>query len=129
MLFRSGAEVAGKLKAVRVTEGQRVRQGQILAILENDDYAAQCASAVAQLRQSEAELRRVINGARGQERREAAASVREAEAVVEQTRADVARRQGLFRDGVIAREEVDRAEREYGVAKARLEAADRKSVV
>jgi multidrug resistance efflux pump len=50
-----GAELRGKLKAVRAQEGQRVRQGQILAILENDDYAAACALAVTQLRQARGE--------------------------------------------------------------------------
>src|SRR5713226_6550844 len=74
---RVGAEIRGKLKAVRVEEGDRVRKGQIVAILENDDYMAQCASAEAQLRQRQAELRRVVNGARAEERREAQAAVKE----------------------------------------------------
>lgn len=46
------AEVTGKVKAVRVTQGQRVRQGQILAILENDEQAARCAEAVTALREA-----------------------------------------------------------------------------
>ena len=121
--IKVGAEVRGKIKAVRVEEGDRVRQGQIIAILENDDVLAECASAEAQLEEKKAELRRVINGARDQERREALAAVKEAEAVLENASAEVARRQGLFRDGVIARDETDRAVREYGVAKARLDAA------
>jgi multidrug resistance efflux pump len=44
------AQLAGKVKAFRVQEGQTVRQGQILAILENDAYAAECAAAVANLK-------------------------------------------------------------------------------
>lgn len=46
------AQVAGKVKALRVQEGQTVRQGQILAILENDAQAAECAAAVANLKQT-----------------------------------------------------------------------------
>lgn len=46
------AQVAGKVKAFRVQEGQAVRQGQILAILENDAHAAECAAAVANLKQT-----------------------------------------------------------------------------
>jgi HlyD family secretion protein len=121
--IKIGSEIRGRIKALRVEEGDRVTQGQILAILEHDDSAAQCLSAEAQLQQKRAELRRVINGARAQERREAAAAVKEAEAVLDDARAAVERKRGLYRDGVIARDEYDRAVREHGVAQARLEAA------
>jgi multidrug resistance efflux pump len=50
--IKVGADLPGKVKFVRVQEGQRVRQGQILAILENDEQAARCAEAVAELRQA-----------------------------------------------------------------------------
>jgi HlyD family secretion protein len=73
--------------------------------------------------QKEAELRRVINGARNQERREALAAVREAEVVMEQARAEMRRRQSLYHTGDIAREEAERAERQYEVARSRYEAA------
>ncbi|MBI3952159.1 MAG: ATP-binding cassette domain-containing protein [Acidobacteria bacterium] len=48
---------------------------------------------------------------------------KEAEAVLANARAEMRRRQALYRDGVIAREEADRAEREFEVAKSRYEAA------
>lgn len=117
-----GSEISGKLKAVLVEEGERVKRGQLMAELENSDYAAQVASSEAQLREKEAELRKTVNGARAQERRQALAAVREAEAVMENARADMERRQRLYQAGVIAREEADRYEREYKVAKARYDA-------
>jgi ABC exporter DevB family membrane fusion protein len=118
-----GSEIPGKLKAVMVEEGDRVGRGEIIAELVNDDYLAQVASAEARLYQKEAELRLVVNGARHQERREALESVREAEAMLENSRAEMVRRRSLFEKGVIAKEESDRAEREYKVALARAEAA------
>jgi len=54
-------ELAGKVKAVRVQEGQAVRQGQILAILDNDAEAAACAAAVARMKQKEAEYQAARN--------------------------------------------------------------------
>lgn len=117
-----GSEINGKLKAVLVEEGERVKRGQLMAELENSDYAAQVASSEAQLREKEAEQRKTVNGARTQERREALAAVKEAEAVMENARADMERRQRLYQAGVIAREEADRYEREYKVAKARYDA-------
>jgi ABC exporter DevB family membrane fusion protein len=121
--IKVGAQLAGKIKYVRVEEGDHVRKGQIVAILEFDDAMAQCASAEAELQQKQADLRKVLNGARDMERREAAAAVKEAEAVLANATAEVKRREGLFKDGVIARDATDLAVREYDVAKARLDAA------
>lgn len=120
---RVGAELSGKLRAVSVAEGDRVQAGQVIAVLENDDYRARVSLAEAQLALKESELRRVVNGARQQERREALAAIQEAEAVMENARVEQHRRQTGFAQGVFAKEEADRAEREFGVAKARYAAA------
>jgi len=89
--------------------------------LENSDYRAQVESAAAEVQQKEAELRKVINGARAQERREALSTVEEARAVMNNARSEMERRQKLFAAGVISREEADRYAKEYQVAKARYD--------
>ena len=119
--IKLGSEINGKLKRIYVEEGDSVRRGQVLAELENSDYRAQVESAEAEVMQKQAELRKVINGARQQERREALSSVAEAEAVMNNARADMIRRRELFAAGVISREEEDRYEKEYEVAKARYD--------
>src|SRR5579871_189854 len=70
-----GSELSGKLKSVNVEEGDIVHRGQTLAELQNDDYRAQVLSAEAQVIAKEATLRKVVNGARHQERSEALSSV------------------------------------------------------
>jgi HlyD family secretion protein len=117
------AEISGRLRAVLVDEGSQVKRGQLIALLENGDYRARVASAEALVTQKEAELLRIVNGARNQERREALAAVKEAEAVMAQARAEAERRQSLYRSGDISREEAERAERQYEVVKSRYEAA------
>jgi ABC exporter DevB family membrane fusion protein len=128
-----GAEIPGKIKEIKVEEGERVQSGQILAVLVNDDYAAQVASAKTQiaslkaqkdstrarLEQSQAELRRVINGTRIEERREAKAAVEQADAALENAQREVERRRKLSVNGDIPREELERAEKDLRVAKAR----------
>lgn len=121
--LKIASQIAGRLKEVRVEEGDRVERGQVLAVIDNDDYRASVALADAQVRLKEAELRRVVNGAREQERREAGAAVAEAEAVLENARAEMLRRQGLFRSGDISRADAERAEREFRVAEARVQEA------
>ena len=121
--IRLNAEISGRLKAVPVEEGDRVAAGQVIAVLEDADYRARVASAEAQLAQKEAELRRVVNGSREQERREARAAIKEAEAMMANAQTEMERRRGLHSTGDIAREEVERAERQFQVARARYEAA------
>lgn len=120
---RVSSELSGRLKAVYVEEGDRVRQGQVLAEIQNADYRARVAQAEAALGQREAELRRTVNGARTQERREAEASMQAAEAVLNNARSEAQRRRALADRNVISRDEADRYERAYQVARAQYEQA------
>ena len=119
--IKLGSELNGKLKGVYVEEGDMVHRGQVLAELENADYRAQVESAAAEVKQKEAELRKVINGARQQERREALSSVDEAEAVMNHAGLQMDRYRELFASGVVSHEEADNYAKEYDVAKAHYE--------
>ncbi len=118
-----GAQISGKLQAVLIEEGDRVLSGQAIAVLENREYSARVRSAEAELLRTEAELRKVLNGARAEERREAAADLAEAEAVSDNAQLELARRQGLRKGGVISQEEADRVEQQARVARARVDGA------
>lgn len=121
--IKIGSSIGGKIARMLVEEGDTVRAGQVLATIDNADFVARAGVAKAQLADAEARLRRVLNGARPMERREAAALVREAEAVADNARAELDRRDTLFRAGDISRADVERTEREFRVAKSRLDAA------
>ena len=87
------APLAGTLERVSIEEGDHVARGQVIAVIENSEFLARIRSAEAEfLRLREAELRRVIDGARGQERRGAAATLTEAEAVLENANSELSRR-------------------------------------
>jgi HlyD family secretion protein len=121
--IKIGSELSGRLKVVNVEEGDAIHRGQVLAELENADYRAQVESARANVIAKEATLRKVINGARHQERAEAWSSVNESKAVMENVKSELHRRQELFSAGVVSREELDRYAREADVAQAKYEAA------
>jgi len=121
--IKIGSELSGRLKVVNVEEGDAIRRGQVLAELENADYRAQVESARANVIAKQAVLRKVINGARRQERDEAESSVNEANAVTENAKSELHRRQELFSAGVVSREELERYAREADVAQAKYEAA------
>lgn len=115
------AEVSGRLREMLVDEGDHVEAGRVVARLENEDYAARVASARASVAVAAAELQRLVNGARVEERREARAAADQASAVLLNSERELQRRRGLSADGVISREELDRASRDVDVARARLE--------
>lgn len=121
--IRVSSQLSGRLKKVYVEEGDRVPRGQVLAEIENDDYRARVAAAEAELAQREAELRRTVNGARTQERREAQASMQAPKAVLDNAKSEAERRRGLADRNVISRDEAERYERAYQVARAQYEQA------
>ena len=125
-----GSELSGKLKSVNVEEGDSIKRGAVLAVLMNGDYQAQVLSAEAQVNAREATLRKVVNGARQQERAEALSTVHETEAVMNNANAEMERRRQLFTAGVISREEYERYSREYDVSRAKYhEASEHHSLV
>lgn len=121
--IKIGSELSGRLKVVNVEEGDPIHRGEVLAELENADYRAQVESARANVTAKEAVLRKVINGARHQERAQAWSSVNESKAVMENAKSELHRRQELFSAGVVSREELDRYAREADVAQAKYDAA------
>lgn len=121
--IRVSAEISGRLARVLVDEGDRVTAGELLAVVDNGDFKARVASAEAELAVREAARQRVVNGARLQEREEAAAALAEAQAVLDNARADRARRENLLRERVVSKAEADDADRAERVARARVDAA------
>ena len=119
--IRIGAEMGGRLSRVLVDEGDEVRAGQVIAEIVNDDFKARVASAEADLAARQADARRVTNGARAEERREAEADVRQAEADLEHAKADHARSKELFDEKVISRAEMDKAEQALRMTTARVD--------
>lgn len=121
--MRLGFDMPGRIREVLVEEGERVTRGQILARLVDDDYLARVAAAEAVLLAREARYRRVLAGSRSMEREEARAVLAEAEAVLHNDRIEYERRQRLVSQKVVAKEEADRAERSFHVARQKAEQA------
>lgn len=133
-----GSEIPGKLKSVDVEEGQRVLRGQIVAVIENADYRTAIATAEAQvetLRSSQATARvrslqaqtdreRIANGSRAEEREEARAAFEQTLPDVENSRREFERRERLYTDGVVSREEFERFKTTYENAQKRSRAAN-----
>jgi HlyD family secretion protein len=127
--IKLGPQMDGVLKAVLAEEGQDVRRGQAVAILENGEYSARVELARAALLERQAALDRLRNGSRTEERREADALVREAQVRLDLASAERERRRPLLERGAVSRSEFDMADRDYQAAKARVDAARERAAV
>ncbi len=104
-------KLPGRLKEVRVREGDRVEPGQVVAVLDTDALEAQ-------QRQAQAELRRAR-----QEREHALAVVEQHESELDFVRRELARLQRLSRsDQFVSEEQIDQARTRVRTAEAALRA-------
>lgn len=124
--IRVSSKIPGRIQTITVDEGDRVTKGQILVILDNEDYRARVETERALLEKAEAHLKLLRSGARREEIEQARAAVDEARAIAETARRDYERLSQLFHRGVIARDELDRAERELRTAIARQQIAEQR---
>jgi HlyD family secretion protein len=104
-----GSQVIGIIREMRVEENDKVVAGEIIAVVDNNEQLARLASARAELGQRKAELERVINGARAEERREARAAVAETEANLDLARREYDRKVPLVRSGASTQAALDQA--------------------
>lgn len=125
-----GSEIDGKIIRLTVEEGDTVKKGDLIAVIENRDIMAKHREAGAELSASEARLQEVATGSRKEEIAQAEAALEAAAADRETAMKERERHDNLFRDGLIARSLVDEKERAFRVAEAReREAAEKKQLL
>ncbi|VEP18906.1 Multidrug resistance efflux pump [Hyella patelloides LEGE 07179] len=138
--YNVSASVEGRLRRINLDEGDRVTQGDIIAQIDPLPLESDIQEAQARLRQWEAEKagvetqrpkREAIAQAEARIRaaeakqKEAVAKVERARADLEQARRDRQRNQQLHADGVISRQEKERAELDETIKIRALEAEQR----
>lgn len=101
------ARLSERIAEVRVQEGDRVKQGDVLVRLDDSQYEAERALAVAELQQAESRLERLLNGAR--------------ESEIEQVRAEYARAVAEFRGAERAYERMQRLDERQAVSRQTLD--------
>jgi membrane fusion protein YbhG len=113
-------QVAGRIAALSVDEGDVVSAGQGLARLDPQDYELALASAQANAAVSKASLALLEAGARPQELRVAKAATAQAEAQLRYAESEVQRVAQLVPKQLAAQDQLDRAQLQEDVARATL---------
>ena len=124
------APVGGRLIALRVSEGDRVKAGDLLAQLDTADAELALRRVNAERQQADAQLRSLLAGSRPEDIRQAdaqrataEAEVRAIEAELAAAQADVDRFEGLLASNAGSRKQRDDAVTRRDVARERAQAA------
>jgi HlyD family secretion protein len=115
--------VVGTLAHVYVDQGDKVHKDQLLADLISDDQKARVDEASATVQLREAELTRLLNGARPEERQEAAARLDELKARLTLAGQELGRQRSLATMGVASLEALDHAVSSHDETAAQVNAS------
>lgn len=116
-------KVQGRVIELPVQEGQYVKQGDLLARLDDDDYRQQVSVDEATVGMRKAELELSVAGSRVQEIQVAKQTLIDARADLELKRAEFRRRQELLAEQGVSDEDIDRAASQLKRAQATYERA------
>ncbi|MBV8884735.1 MAG: efflux RND transporter periplasmic adaptor subunit [Chroococcidiopsidaceae cyanobacterium CP_BM_RX_35] len=95
-------KTAGLLKSRLVDAGDQVKQGQVLARMDDSDLLGQLTQYRGQLASAQANLEKLINGNRPEDIAQAEAQLRDKQATLRQNEANLAQNLQLYRTGALA---------------------------
>lgn len=121
------AKVVGKVSSINVEKGDKVKAGQVLVRLEDDEYRARLLESQGQLETLKARLAQAEHGSRPEEIAKAKADVEQAIADRENARVTLERARGLVQDKVMAKQTLDDAQARYEGAAAKVASLERAS--
>jgi HlyD family secretion protein len=107
------SKVVGRVAWIGVEKGDRVKAGQVLVRLEDDEYRAQLRQYQGQLTNLQARLEELQNGSRPEEVAKARADTEQAKADLENAKVSFDRTKQLVREGVLAKQSLDDAQAKY----------------
>ena len=114
---------AGPVTQMLVAEGARVKQGELIATIDDSRYAARLAEARQRAQSLEADLARLMHGSRPEEIARTQAVMEGLRAIYENAKAVYARTAELLPQGVASTEDRDNAQAQLRSARGSYEAA------
>ncbi len=119
-----GSEITGRIERFFVKEGDFVKKGALIAILENRDIKARLREAGTQVAVARARLAEVASGSREEEIGKAAASLDGAVAEMHLTSVELERYERLHRQGMVSQADLDQKKAAYKVSLSRVKEAE-----
>ncbi len=103
------SKVTGRVKWIGVEKGDKVKEGQVLVRLEDDEFRAQYDQALGAAANARAYLDELKNGSRPQEIQQAQHNLDEAKATLANDKITLDRTRGLVTGGVLSKQALDDA--------------------
>jgi HlyD family secretion protein len=119
------SKVVGKVAWIGVDKGDKVKEGQVIVRLEDDEYRAQLQQAKGQLASLEARLLELETGSRPEEIAAARANVEQARADLVNAQVQLERTRKLFEEGVFPKSNLDDAQARHDSARARVNSLEK----
>src|SRR5690242_20274263 len=114
------SKVTGRVKWIGVEKGDKVKEGQILVRLEDDEFRAQYDQASGAAANARAYLEELQNGSRPQEIQQAQHNLDEARATLANDKVTLERTRGLVTQGVLSKQALDDATAKFEADQQRV---------
>ncbi len=119
-----GFQTPGRIESIRVKEGDAVRAGDTLAVLDRAELRARRAQGQAQLQAARALLSELLAGARSEERVQAQQALRAVSDRLIDAQRDLDRLHRLFDAGAVSQEQYDKARLQLDVLQSQKSQAE-----
>jgi HlyD family secretion protein len=119
------SKVTGRVRWIGVEKGDKVKEGQVLVKLEDDEFRAQYEQARGAAENAQAYYQEMQNGSRPQEIQQAQHNLDEARATLVNDKATLDRTQQLSNQGVVARQVLDDATGKFQADQQRVNSLER----
>jgi HlyD family secretion protein len=114
------SKVTGRVKWIGVEKGDKVKEGQVLVRLEDEEFRAQYDQARGAVENAKAYLLELQNGSRPEEVRAAEHNLSEARATAANDKITLDRTRELFGQGVVSKQALDDATAKYEADQQRM---------
>lgn len=114
---------SGRLKSLLVKEGDWVKQGQIIAYMDDSNLQGQLTEAKGRLAEVQANLQKLLAGNRAEDIAQAQAELQNTQATLEEAASNLRQNEQLFASGAISNRDLIASRAAYNSAKAAVDRA------
>lgn len=118
------SKVTGRVAWIGVEKGDKVKEGQVLVRLEDQEFRAQYEQASGLVESARAQLEQLQNGSRPQEIQQAQHNLDEARATLANDKINLDRTKDLVSQGVLSRQALDDATAKFESSQQRVHSLD-----
>src|SRR5437764_9741755 len=119
------SKVTGRIAWIGVEKGDKVRAGQVLVRLEDQEFRAQVQQARGSVAAADARLKQLEHGSRPEEIQQSSANLDEARANLANAKITLDRTKTLAEQGVVSRQQLDDAQARYDAALQHMQSLEK----